>query len=193
MKTRARSTLTGVISSLAVFASSRDGHEPALLDAARDVGAALAARGVTLVYGGGGRGLMGAVAHGTLEAGGEVVGVIPRFMVEREWALRAPGVRLCVVDTMHERKAEMARLADASLTLPGGLGTLEEFFELWTWRTLDLCGDKPVGLLDVGGFWAPLRAMLVRMVDAGFVGPDTLDDLVVAATLDEALDGLARR
>ena len=176
---------------LAVFCGSSDGTDPALLDVAYDVGAGLARRGIGLVYGGGGKGLMGRVSQGALDAGGEVVGVIPRAMVEREWG-RDDLTEVHVVETMHERKALMARYADAFLCLPGGLGTLEEIFEVWSWRQLDFL-DDPVGFLDVAGFWDPLLAALHGLVDAGFVRAEVLDDLVVAADLDQALAGLVAR
>lgn len=155
---------------LAVFLGSRDGSE--------------------LVYGGGGSGLMGRLSQGVLDGDGHVHGVIPRFMVDREWArVREPGVELHVVETMHERKARMTERADAFLVLPGGLGTLEELFEVWTWRTLGL-HRKPLGLLDIGGFFDPLVEMLERTVEAGFVDARTLDELVVARDLETALRGL---
>lgn len=173
-----------------MFLGSRDGSDPGLVEAAYDVGRGLAERGIELVYGGGGSGLMGQVSQGTLDAGGHVHGVIPRFMVEREWArVHQPGVELHVVETMHERKARMTERADAFLVLPGGLGTLEELFEVWTWRTLGL-HRKPLGLLDVDGFFDPLVAMLRRMAETGFVEASTVDDLVVAHDLDAALAGL---
>ena len=176
---------------VAVFCASSPGTDPALLDAAYDVGAGLAARGIGLVYGAGGKGLMGRVSQGALDAGGEVVGVIPRAMVEREWG-RADLTEVHVVETMHERKALMAQYADAFLCLPGGLGTLEEIFEVWSWRQIDFL-DDPVGFLNVAGFWDPLLLALRGLVDAGFVRPEVLDDLVVATTLTEALEGLATR
>ena len=131
-----------------------------------DVGRALAERGIELVYGGGGSGLMGQVSQGVLDNGGRVYGVIPRFMIEREWGrLHQEGVEMHVVETMHERKAMMSVRAEAFLVLPGGLGTLEELFEVWTWRTLGL-HDKPLGLLNPDGFWDPLVTMLRQLADA---------------------------
>lgn len=176
---------------VAVFCASSPGTDPRLLDTAYDVGAGLARRGIGLVYGAGGKGLMGRVSQGALDAGGEVIGVIPRAMVEREWG-RDDLTEMHVVETMHERKALMARYADAFLCLPGGLGTLEEIFEVWSWRQIDFL-DDPVGFLDVGGFWGPLLAALGGLVEAGFVRPEVMDDLVVASTLDDALAGLASR
>jgi len=176
---------------VAVFCGSAPGTDPGLLDAAYDVGAGLAERGIGLVYGAGGLGLMGRVSQGALDHGGEVIGVIPRAMVEREWG-RDDLTEVHVVETMHERKALMAQHADAFLCLPGGLGTLEEIFEVWSWRQIDFL-DDPVGFLNVNGFWDPLLAALHGLVDAGFVRSEVLDDLVVADTLDHALTGLAAR
>ena len=176
---------------LAVFCGSAPGTDRALLEAAYAVGEGLARRGIGLVYGAGGRGLMGRLAQGALDAGGEVIGVIPRAMVEREWG-RDDLTELHVVETMHERKALMAEHADAFLCLPGGLGTLEEIFEVWSWRQIDFL-DDPVGFLDVGGFWGPLLSVLQGLVEAGFVRQEVLDDLVVADTLDDALAGLSAR
>ena len=174
---------------LAVFLGSSPGTDPALVDLARRTGDVLAGRGIGVVYGGGGSGLMGALADGALSADGEVVGVIPGFMVEREWG-RDDLTELHVVETMHERKALMAEHADAFLALPGGLGTLEEIFEAWTWRQIGVSG-KPVGFLDAGGFWAPLRASLEALVAAGFVRAGTLEDVVWSGDLDDAVDCLS--
>jgi uncharacterized protein (TIGR00730 family) len=176
---------------VAVFCGSAPGHDEALARAAYDVGRGLAERGVGLVYGGGGHGLMGAVSQGALDAGGEVIGVIPRSMVEREWG-RDDLTELHVVETMHERKALMAEYADAFLCLPGGIGTLEEIVEVWSWRQIGF-NDDPVGFLDVSGFWRPLLEAFQGLVDAGFVRQEVLDDVVVAETLDEALAGFATR
>ncbi len=176
---------------VAVFCGSAPGNDPALVDAAYDVGRGLVERGLGLVYGAGGKGLMGAVSQGALDAGGEVIGVIPRFMVEREWG-RDDLTEVHVVDTMHERKALMAEKADAFLCLPGGLGTLEEIFEVWSWRQIDFL-DDPVGFLNTAGFWDPLLTALHGLVGAGFVRAEVLEDLVVADTLDDALARLADR
>ncbi|WP_084652882.1 TIGR00730 family Rossman fold protein [Nocardioides insulae] len=179
-----------MLTRLAVFLGSRDGADPDLVKATYALGRSLAEREIELVYGGGAAGLMGHLSRGVLDAGGRVYGVIPRFMIEREWG-RTHGERLemHVVGTMHERKAMMAERAQAFLALPGGLGTLEELFEVWTWHTLGL-HDKPLGLLDLGGFWQPLLATLDRLVEAGFMDADTVRALVVAQELDPVLDGL---
>lgn len=195
MPTAASSTSAGAnagtMHSVAVFCGSTPGADPALMDAAYDAGRVIAERGLTLVYGAGGGGLMGAVSQGALDAGGEVVGFIPSLMVEREWG-RHDLTEFHEVDTMHTRKAGMTTRADAFLTLPGGLGTLEEIFEVWTWRTIGY-HDKPVGFLDVQGFWRPLLDAVQGLADAGFIRQSVIDDAVVAPTIDEALDALAAR
>lgn len=152
---------------ICVFCGASSGRDPAYAALASDVGAGLAARGIGVVYGGGRVGLMGALADATLAAGGEVIGVIPQGLVDRE--LAHPGLtELHVVDTLHERKATMASLADAFIALPGGLGTLEELAEVTSWAQLDLHG-KPIGLLDDGRYWSSLLAWLDEAVAAGFV------------------------
>jgi len=156
-----------VIRSICVFCGASSGRVPGYAAAAAVTGETLARRGIRLVFGGGRLGLMGAVADAALAAGGEVVGVIPRGLVDRE--LAHPGVtRLVVVETLHERKAQMAELADAFLALPGGLGTLEELAEVLSWAQLDLHA-KPIGLLDVGGYFGGLEAFLDHAVSEGFV------------------------
>jgi uncharacterized protein (TIGR00730 family) len=176
---------------VAVFCGSAAGTDPKLSDHAYEVGRGLADRGVGLVYGAGGFGLMGQISQGALDAGGEVVGVIPRSMVDREWG-RHDLTEVRIVETMHERKAMMAKYADAFLCLPGGLGTLEETIEVWSWRQIGF-NDDPVGFLNVGGFWTPLLEALERLVETGFVRREVMDDLVVADNLDDALAGLAAR
>jgi uncharacterized protein (TIGR00730 family) len=176
---------------VAVFLASSDGNDPAYAELAAEVGSGLARRGIGLVYGGGRRGLMGVVADSALEAGGEVIGVMPRSMVEREWAHEGV-TRLVICDSMHERKALMAEHADAFVALPGGLGTLEEVFEVWSWRQLGFHA-KPVGFLDAGGFWTPLLDALRGIADAGFLPEPTLDDLAVAPDLPGLLEALQER
>ncbi|NYE37697.1 hypothetical protein F4692_002830 [Nocardioides cavernae] len=183
--------MSPAIRRLAVFCASSSGVDPALVRATYAVGRGLAERGIGLVYGGGGHGLMGEVSQGALDAGGEVVGVIPRSMIEREWG-RDDLTEQHVVETMHERKAMMADLADAFLCLPGGLGTLEEIIEVWSWRSIGF-NDDPVGFLDLGGTWTPLLDAISGLVDAGFVRRELLDDVVVADDLDTALAGLSAR
>jgi len=159
--------------SVCVYCGSRPGALPAYADAARAVGAWIGRHGGQLVYGGGRNGLMGLVADSTMKAGGRVVGVIPRALVEKEWAHHGC-TELHVVDTMHERKRLMAERADAFVALPGGIGTFEEFFEVWTWRQLGY-HDKPVGLLNVGGYYDGLLAFLRHSVQAQFMGEWQMD------------------
>jgi uncharacterized protein (TIGR00730 family) len=152
---------------IAVFAGSSMGSRPEFAALAADLGRALAHAGVGIVYGGASVGLMGVLADAALTAGGEVIGVIPQLLVDAEIAAESL-TRLEVVDSMHTRKARMADLSDAFVALPGGLGTLDELFEILTWRQLRLHG-KPIMLLDVGGFWAPLLAFIAGQVQEGFV------------------------
>lgn len=181
----------GVIERLTCFTGSTPGHDPRWVGLAGAVGAELARRGIGIVYGGGGGGLMGALAQGALDEGGEVIGVIPEFMIDREWG-RGDLTEVHVVRSMHERKALMADLTSAFLALPGGLGTLEEIFEVWTWRQIGLL-DKPVGFLDADGFWTPLLDALRGISEAGFLSGASLEEVVVAPDLDSALAGLESR
>lgn len=151
---------------LCVYCGSRMGDRPAYREAAALVGAELARRGVGLVYGGGRIGLMGVVADACLRGGGEVIGVIPGGLFADEIA--HTGTDLRVVGSMHERKALMASLSDAFLALPGGIGTFEEFFETLTWAQLGI-HTKPIGLLDVGGYYGPLLEMIERCESEGFL------------------------
>src|SRR5580765_2142567 len=156
-----------VLRSVCVFCGASSGRDPGYAAAAALTGETLAQRGIRVVYGGGRLGLMGAVADAALAAGGAVVGVISRGLVERE--LAHPGLtELRIVDTLHERKAQMAELADGFLALPGGLGTLEELAEVLSWAQLDLHA-KPIGLLDVGGYFGALEAFLDHAVAEGFI------------------------
>jgi len=162
---------------IAVYTGSQAGPESHRAAAAA-FAADLARAGVGIVYGGGHVGLMGVVADAALAAGGEVVGVIPQHLVDDELA-HPDLTRLEIVQTMHERKALMADLADAFVALPGAAGTLEELFEAWTWGMLGLHA-KPTALLDVDGFWQPLLGQLRAMVDAGYLDKRRLDALGVA-------------
>ena len=155
--------------SLCVYCGSRPGLDPLFAHVAQEVGDWIGRHGGQLVYGGGRNGLMGEVAAATLRAGGQVVGVIPKALVEREWA-EPRCTELHVVDTMHERKRMMAERSDAFLALPGGIGTWEEFFEAWTWRQLGY-HDKPVGLLNLAGYYDPMLALVDSSVAHGFMGP----------------------
>ena len=175
--------------SVCVFCGSNPGTDPAFVAAARAVGATLAERGIRVVYGGGRVGMMGALADAAQAAGGRVTGVIPRDLVERE--IGHTGLDdLRVVGSMHERKALMAELSDAFVALPGGIGTLEELFEVYTWAQLGIHA-KPIGLLDVAGFYAPLADFLDHVVERGFLRAETRDALTVAGDLDALLAALA--
>jgi uncharacterized protein (TIGR00730 family) len=175
---------------LCVFCGSSAGRGDTYADATRRLGRSLAGRGLGLVYGGGHVGLMGVLADTTLAAGGEVHGVIPRGMVDRELAHRGL-TGLHVVETMHQRKALMADLSDAFAALPGGFGTADELFEILTWAQLGL-HTKPVGLLNVGGFFDPLLAWADHCVREGFVRLAHRELLLVAAEPDELLETLLR-
>ena len=171
---------------ICVFCGASLGHDPRHATFAREVGAGFARRGIGLVYGGGRVGLMGAVADGALDAAGEVHGVIPRALVDRE--LAHPGLtQLHVVETLHERKARMADLSDAFVALPGGLGTLEELAEVLSWAQLGLHA-KPVALLDPGGYFDRLLDYLDHAVEAGFVAPAHRRLLFVERDLNGLLD-----
>jgi len=174
--------------SVCVFAGARSPLDPTLLEAARTLGTGLAARGITLVYGGGARGVMGALADAALARGGRVLGVIPESMVAREWA-HAGLTELHVVPDMHTRKAKMNALADAFVAMPGGIGTLEELFEIYTWSQLGF-HDKPIALLDVASFYAPLLAMLDHMVAQQFLDRPARQALVAANSVDALLSWL---
>lgn len=174
--------------SLCVFCGSRTGAGTEFAEAAAAVGTWIGTHGGQLVYGGGNNGLMGVMASATLAAGGRVVGVIPHALVEKEWA-KLDCTELHVVDNMHERKRMMAERADAFLALPGGIGTFEEFFEVWTWRQLGY-HDKPVGLLNLGGYYDALLAFLKTSVDHGFMSDWQMDLVRVGPDLPSLLGGL---
>jgi uncharacterized protein (TIGR00730 family) len=177
-----------VIRRVLVFCGSSPGARAEYAAAADELGRLIAERGLGLVYGGASVGLMGAVADGALTTGGEVIGVIPRQLVEHEIA--HPGLTdLREVSTMHERKALMAELSDAVIALPGGTGTLDELFELFTWSQLGL-HRMPIGLLNVAGYWQPLLAMLDHMVAERFLRAEHRDTLLVSASAAEMLDAL---
>lgn len=175
--------------SVCVYCGSREGTTPAFADAARAVGAEIARRGWQLVYGGGRAGLMGLVADAVLAAGAPAVGVIPRSLMEREVG-HAGLTELHVVETMHQRKRLMAERSDAFIALPGGIGTFEELFEVWTWRQLGY-HDKPVGLLNAAGYYDALLAFLQLTVAQGFVSPPQHALLQVDADPARLLDAIA--
>lgn len=176
------------LSSVAVYCGSNPGAGRAFADAASSFGRRLAERGIRLVYGGGHVGLMGAVADGVLTAGGEAHGVITRALQAREIAHHGL-TSLRVVETMHERKAAMSDAAGAFVMLPGGLGTLEEFFEVLSWTALGIHA-KPCGVLDVDGFYDPLRDLLDGGVRNGFVRPAHRDMVLIDSDPDRLLDRL---
>jgi uncharacterized protein (TIGR00730 family) len=176
-------------SSVCVFCGARFGNGRLARDVAGKFGEILAQNGRTLVYGGGGVGLMGVLANAALDAGGRVVGVIPRFLLQRE-AGHPKLHETIVVETMHERKLQMFEHADAFVVLPGGIGTLEEFFEVLSWRTLGLHA-KPIAILDVDGYWEPLASLLRGVVDGGFAAPGHLDHVAFVTELEDVLPTLA--
>jgi len=176
------------VRSLCVYCGSsgrgRDSHH----DAARRLGRLMAEAGVRLVYGGGRIGMMGLVADAVLEAGGEVVGIIPRFLDQVE--VGHSGVsHMIVTDNMHERKEKMAELSDAFVILPGGLGTLDETFEILTWKQLQL-HDKPVVIADIDGYWQPLVALVDRLIDENYARPEHRELFRIVASVDEVLPAL---
>jgi uncharacterized protein (TIGR00730 family) len=172
-----------------VYAGSNPGNDPAYADAATAFARLLAERGIGLVYGGGKVGLMGVLADTALAAGGEVIGVMPQALVDREIGHRGL-TELRVVGSMHDRKALMADLSDAFVAIPGGIGTLEELIEVYTWSQLGI-HDKACGVLNVRGYYDPLAAFLDHAVEEGFLRPQHRAVLSVAADPGELLDRLA--
>jgi len=175
--------------SVCVFCGSAWGTNPAFAAAARELGRTLVERGLRLVYGGGRVGLMGEVATAVLDAGGEVIGVIPQALSAKEIAF-TEATELIVVDSMHTRKSRMADRADAFVALPGGYGTCDELFEILTWGQLGI-HRKPIGLLNVNGFFTPLLAWLDHIVGEGLLKPKHRELLLVADTVNDLLDKLA--
>src|SRR5262245_6041668 len=177
------------IRSLCVYCGSSGAIAAQYRDAASELGAHLAQAGIALVYGGGRVGLMGLLADAALAAEGKVTGIIPSHLRDAEVAHRGV-TELVVVDSMHERKRLMAERADAFAILPGGIGTLDEMFEIVSWKQLRL-HDKPILLVDIGGYWAPLRALFDHIVDTGFARPQTLGLLRVVPTVAALMEALA--
>ncbi|MDQ6467834.1 TIGR00730 family Rossman fold protein [Exiguobacterium acetylicum] len=174
---------------LAVFCGSKDGAHPVFREAAEKLGLALAARDIGLVYGGSRVGTMGAVADATLAAQGQAIGVLPHFLQEKE--LAHPGLtELHLVHSMHERKAKMSELADGFIILPGGPGTMEEFFEVFTWAQLGL-HEKPCGVLNIDGYYDPLIALFDTMERQGFLIPEHRAMLIVESDPDRLLERFA--
>lgn len=174
------------IQRLAVYCGSAEGADPAFAEAARAMGKAMVSREVDLVYGGGRLGLMGIVADTVIEGGGRTYGVIPRALVDKEVA-HTGLTELHEVTTMHERKARMTELCDAFVCLPGGIGTLDEMFEAWTWNALGYHA-QPFALLNVGGFWTPFVEFMAHVSDSGFLSRPRLDQLIVGDTPDEVIN-----
>lgn len=174
---------------VAIFCGSRSGNDPMFAEKARELGNFLGSHGVEVVFGGGHVGLMGVVADAVLASGGKVYGVIPEHLRDRELA-HSGLTELHVVKNMHERKARMAELADAFVALPGGIGTLEEIFEVWTWAQLGF-HQKPCAFYNVAGFYDSLLTMVRTMQGAGFLSQEYVDMLVVENTPGELLEGLA--
>ena len=174
--------------SVCVFCGSSQGLDPAYTEAARSLGRTLAEANIRLVFGGGHVGLMGVVSNAALEAGGEVIGVIPRSLVERELA-HAGLTDLRIVGSMHERKGIMSDLSEGFITLPGGTGTLEEFFEVLTWAQLGE-HEKPCGLLNVAGYYDPLLTVFDQMVNRGFLSEPNRDLVLVESEPERLLQRL---
>ncbi len=177
------------IRSLCVLCGSREGTDPVYRDVAVRLGRLVAEQDVRLIYGGGSIGLMGIIADAVLSAGGEVVGVIPDFLIRSEVG-HHDLTDLVITDSMHDRKRRMFEMADAFVVLPGGLGTLDETFELITWRQLRL-HDSPIVILDVDGYWAPLISLIDATIAAGFADPATTELFSVVGTPEEVLQTLA--
>ncbi|CAN5920548.1 TIGR00730 family Rossman fold protein [soil metagenome] len=177
--------------SVCVYCGSRPGALPAYAGAARAVGQEIGRRGWRLVYGGGRAGLMGIVADAALAAGASVVGVIPQTLMDREVGHRGL-TELHVVETMHERKMMMAERSDAFLALPGGIGTFEELFEVWSWRQLGY-HDKPLALLNTAGYYDALMAFLTQAVDQGFMTAEQQTLLHASADAVTLMDGIGER
>jgi uncharacterized protein (TIGR00730 family) len=175
---------------LCVYCGSSGTVDARYREAASELGARLAAAGIELVYGGGRVGLMGLLADAALAAGGRVIGIIPSRLRDLELAHQGAS-ELVIVDSMHERKRLMAEKADAFAILPGGVGTLDEMFEILSWKQLELHG-KPILLVDIGGYWAPLRTLLEHIVASGFARPETRRLLRVVPTIPALMEALSQ-
>jgi uncharacterized protein (TIGR00730 family) len=171
--------------SVCVFCGARSGNDPKFRQIARDVGAKIAKAGLTVVYGGGRVGLMGEVADGALLNGGKVVGIIPKFLADKEVEHKQL-TELHVVQSMHERKTLMEDLSESFVALPGGAGTLEEIFEQWTWAQLGI-HTKPIGFLNAAGFYDPLIEMIKRMRQHEFIQSELVDMLIIEPTIESML------
>jgi hypothetical protein len=182
---------TNPLTSICVYCGSSPGNDPDYLDSGRILGRAIGEAGLRLVYGGGTKGIMGAVADGTMEAGGKVIGIIPRFLMNKEATEKALGVldELVVTEDMHERKHRMFEEADAFVTLPGGIGTLEEVIEIMTWAQLGR-HTKPIVLANINGFWDPLSTLIDHMRDAGFIHTGHRVQPLVVNTAEEIVPAI---
>lgn len=178
------------LNAVAVFCGSSPGKDPAHLDAASALGTEIAARGLKLVYGGGGLGLMGATARAAKNAGGSVLGVIPKLLKKVEATLE--DIDHILVDDMHERKIRMYEASDAFIILPGGIGTLEEAIEVLSWQQLNL-HEKPILFLSINGYWDNLIREFDRIIEAGFAAPSFADNVLIARSIPEAFDVIHER
>lgn len=180
-----------ILKSVCVYCGASPGNRLEYVAAARELGVLLAKRGTTLVYGGGGVGVMGEIARAVVESGGDAIGVIPEHLNGPERAFHHPRVELRVTRTMHERKALMADLADGFIALPGGIGTFDELFEILTWRHLGLHG-KPIGVLNVAGYFDPLIEMMMRGKREGLVRDGAFEALIIGDETGELLNRMER-
>ena len=179
------------IKSVCIYCGSQPGNTPDFVQAAETLGAAIAKNNIRLVYGGGSRGIMGSVSNAARNNGGEVIGIIPRFLLDHEGegeiSANEPGTIL--TDNMHERKQKMFELSDAFIALPGGIGTLEEIFEIMTWAQLGR-HEKPIGFLNTNGFWNPLLQMLDHMNETGFIHTASKVKPIVVTQAQELIPSL---
>ncbi|MBT4890860.1 MAG: TIGR00730 family Rossman fold protein [Rhodospirillales bacterium] len=178
------------ISSLCVFCGSRAGDDPAYSAVARELGAEMAKRNIRLVYGAGNIGLMGTLADEVHSNGGKITGIIPKFLDRLEVG-RKESDEFIVTTSMHDRKAKMFEASDAFISLPGGLGTLDETFEIMTWRQLGL-HDKPIIILDVNGYWTPLSELIETTIQKGFASESAKDLFCVVDSVDGVFDALSK-
>ncbi|PCJ57114.1 MAG: TIGR00730 family Rossman fold protein [Rhodospirillaceae bacterium] len=177
------------IQALCVYCGSTEDVDPIYLEAAKNFGTILAAHGIRLIYGGGGVGLMGAIADAVLAHNGDVTGIMPEFLLDIEVAHEGV-TEMIVVDSMHSRKQKMFELADAFVVLPGGFGTLDEVVEILTWK--QLCRhDKPILLANIAGYWGPLIALIAAITDEGFAQPQNADLLTTVPSVEAILPALA--
>ncbi len=176
------------MNSICIFCGSSFGTNPVFKSTAEHIGKTFAEKNIALVYGGGNVGLMGVVSNSVMQNGGKVIGVIPNFMTEKELADYSI-TELIIVETMHERKKKMSDAADAFIAIAGGIGTLDELFEIFTWRQLHL-HNKPIGLLNTEGYYNSMLDFLNTMVANGFLKQETLDLLIVRDNIEDLLEAL---